>query len=101
MLNKNPDVVPEEAPLIVLDSNSAIRMANIGKCTKHRRLIARRIHFVRIGENYKVQNIDWCGGVQQLEDISTKNIGERDLTALIKYIMVIIDNCNRTFVHEG
>ena len=29
LLNKHPDMVPEEAPLIVLDSKSAMCMANI------------------------------------------------------------------------
>ena len=49
LLNKDPDIVPEEAPLIVLDSKSATCMANNGKDTKHTRHIARRIYFVRNG----------------------------------------------------
>ena len=36
-LNKDPDIVPEEAPLIVLYSNYAICMAKNGKDTKHTR----------------------------------------------------------------
>ena len=51
LLNKYPDIVPEEAPLIVFDSKSSICMANNGKDTKHIRHIARRMHFVRNGEN--------------------------------------------------
>ena len=31
LLNKGPDIVPEEAPLIVLDSKSDMCMANNGK----------------------------------------------------------------------
>ena len=31
LLNKDPDIFPEEAPLIVLDSKYAICMANNGK----------------------------------------------------------------------
>ena len=54
-LNKDPDIVPEEAPLIVLDSKSAIFMANNGKDTPHTRQIARRMHFVRNGEKCKMQ----------------------------------------------
>ena len=42
-------MVPEEAPLIVLDSKSAMFMANNGKDIKHTRHIARRIHLVRNG----------------------------------------------------
>ena len=51
LLNENPDMVPKEAPWIVLDSKSGMCMANNGKDTKHTRHIARRIHFVRNGEN--------------------------------------------------
>ena len=49
-LSKDPDIVPEEAPLIVLDSKSSICMAKNGKDTKHTRHIARRMYFVRNGE---------------------------------------------------
>ena len=49
-LNKNPDTVPEKAPLIVLDSKSAMCMAKNGKDIKHTRHISRRMHFVRNGE---------------------------------------------------
>ena len=58
LLNKDPDMVPKEAPLIVLDSKSAMWMANNGKDTKHTRHIARRMHFLRNGEKCKMQKID-------------------------------------------
>ena len=45
-LNKDPYIVPDEAPLIVLDSKSAMCMAKNGKDTKHTRHIARIMHFV-------------------------------------------------------
>ena len=51
LLNKDTDIVPKEAPLIVSDSKSAMCMAKNGKDTKHTRHIARRINFVRNGEN--------------------------------------------------
>ena len=44
-LNKDPDIFPEEAPMIVLYSKSALCMDKNGKDTKHTRNIARRIHF--------------------------------------------------------
>ena len=47
LLNKDPDIIPEEAPLIVLDSKAAICIANNGKYTKNTRQIARRMNFVR------------------------------------------------------
>ena len=49
-LNEDPDMFPEEAPLIVLDSKSAICMAKNSKYTKNTRHIARIINFVRNGE---------------------------------------------------
>ena len=49
LLNEDPDVVPKEAPLIVLDSKSAMFMSNNGKDTKHTRCVASRMHFVRNG----------------------------------------------------
>ena len=51
LLNKDPYIVPEEAHLIVLDRKSALCMDKNGKDTKHTRHIARRMHFVRNGEN--------------------------------------------------
>ena len=50
LLNKYPDIVPEEAPLIALDIKSAICMAKNGMDTKHTRHIARRMNLVRNGE---------------------------------------------------
>ena len=47
LLNKDPDIVPKEAPLIILDSKSAICMSKNGKDTKHTRNIARIMNFVR------------------------------------------------------
>ena len=85
-------MVTKEAPLIVLDSKSAICMANNGKDTKHTRHIARRMHFVRNGEKCKMHKIDWCEVGLQLEDIGTKNISEPDLTPRMKYILVRLEN---------
>ena len=92
LLNKDPDTVPEEDPLIVLDSKSAMCMAKNGKDTKHTRHIARIINFVRNGEKCKIQKIDWCEGGLQLADIGTKNVSEPDLTQIMKYIMVRLEN---------
>ena len=49
LLNKDPDIIPEEAPMIVLESKFVMFMAKNGKDKKHTRHIARRIHFVRNG----------------------------------------------------
>ena len=50
-LNKDPDIVPEESPIIILDIRSAVCMANNGKDTNHTRHISRRVHLVRNGKN--------------------------------------------------
>ena len=92
LLNEDPDMVPKEAPLIVLDSKSAQCTANNGRDTKHTRHIARRMHFVRNGEKFKIHKIEWCEGGLQLADIGTKNVSEPDLTPRMKYIMVRLEN---------
>ena len=91
-LNKDPDIVPEEAPLIVLDSKSDMCMNKNGKYTKHTRHIARKIHFVRNGEKSKIHKIYWCEVGLQLADIGTKNVSEPDITPRMKYIMVRLEN---------
>ena len=91
LLNKDLDKVPEEAPLILLDSRSAMCMAKNGKYTKHTRHIAMIIHFVRNGK-FKIHKIDWCEGGLQLSDIGTKNVSKPELTPRVKYIMVRLEN---------
>ena len=66
LLNKGPDIVPEEDPLIILDIKSAFYMDKNGKDTKHTRPIYRRVNFVRNGGKRKIHNIDWCEGGLQL-----------------------------------
>ena len=92
LLKKDPDIVPEETPLIVLDSKSAMCTAKNVKDTKHTRHTARRMHFVRNGEKCKMHKIDWCEGGLQLVDIGTRNVSEPNLTPRMKYIMVRLEN---------
>ena len=92
MLNKDPEIVPEESPLIVLDIKFAMCMAKNGKDIKHTRRIARRMYLISNGEKCKMHKIDWCLGGLKLVDIDTKNVGEHDLTPSLKYIMARLDN---------
>ena len=69
LLNKDPEIVPDEYSLIVLDSKSAMYMAKNGKDTKHTRHIARIMHFVRIGEKCKMHKIDWCASCMFLHSL--------------------------------
>ena len=100
-LNKDQDILPKAVTMIVLDSKSTLCIANNGKDTTQTRHISSRMHLVRNGEKWKMHNIEWCEGGLQLADIATKNFGEHDLTPVIKYIMVRIDNWDRTLVQEG
>ena len=36
--------------------------------------------------------IDWCEGGLQLSYIATSNVGEHDLTPMMNYIMVRLEN---------
>ena len=49
-LNKDPDIVPEEAHLIILDNKSAVCMSNNVKDANNTKHIPRRVHFLRNGE---------------------------------------------------
>ena len=60
LLNKDPDIVPEEDTFIVLNSKYAMCMSKNGKDTKHTSRIVRRMHFVGNGEKCNMHNIDWC-----------------------------------------
>ena len=48
-----------------------------------------------------MHKIDWCEVDLQLVDIATNNVGENDLNLRMKYIMVILENLDRTIVKEG
>ena len=48
-----------------------------------------------------MHKIGWCEGGLQLAYIVTKNVDENDLNPRIKYIMVRLDNWDRTLVQEG
>ena len=76
-----------------MDINSSVFMDNNGKYTKHTRHNYRRVNFVRNVEKWKMHKIEWCEGSLQLANISTKNVGEKGLNPIIKYIMVMFDNC--------
>ena len=59
------------------------------------------MHIVTNGEKYKMHKIEWCEGGLQFSDIGTKNVSEPDVTPRMKYIMVRLENWDRTLVQEG
>ena len=92
LLNKDPDIVLDEVPQIILDSKSDVCMANNGKDTKHTRHISRRVYFVSNDKKCKVKNIDCREGSLHLADIETKIVSKNDLNTRIKYIIVRLEN---------
>ena len=64
--NKDPDIVPQEAPIIILNGKSDFFMAKNGKDINHTSYFPRRVNFVRIY---------WCKGGLKMADIATKNVG--------------------------
>ena len=96
MLNKDPGIVPEEAPIIILYGKYSVCKYNNIKDTKNTRHIYRRVYLVRNNEKFKVHKIDWCEGDLKLSDIENRNVGENNLNTRIKYIMVRIDKWYRT-----
>ena len=92
LVNKDPEIFLEEAPLIVLDCKYVMCMDNNGKDTKDTIHMARIMNFVRNDEKYNMHKIDWCEGGLQLSDIGTKNVSEPALTPRMKYVMVKLEN---------
>ena len=92
ILNKDPDIVPEQASLIILEIESTVCMTKNGNDIKHTSHIARRVHFVRNVKICKRHKIDWCEGGLQLAYIATNNVGDPDLTPRMKYILVRLEN---------
>ena len=76
LFNKDPVLVPEESPLIILDSKFNLCMDNIVKETKHTRHISRGVPFVRNGENCNMKKIEWYEVGLKWTDIATKNFSE-------------------------
>ena len=87
LLNKDPDMFPEKAPIIILDIKSAICVDKIVKDTKHTRHISRRINFVRNGEERNFHKTVWCEVVLKMEDIGTKNVRENGFNRILVYAM--------------
>ena len=76
MLNKDPDVVPKQAPLILLDIKPSVCMTNNSKDTKH---ISRRMYSVRNYKECNLHKIVWCDEGPKLADIGTKNVRDDEL----------------------
>ena len=71
------------------------------KDTRKTSHIARIMSSVRNGEKFKMHKIYWIEGSLQLAKIATNNVGEHNLTPIMKYIMVRFDNQNKKIVLDG
>ena len=91
-MNKGSDVVPEQAPLIILDTKSSLYMANNVKGTKHTRHISRKIHFVINGEEFNFHNTVRCEVGLKLIDNGTNNVREDEFNPRLGCSMVRLDN---------
>ena len=74
-MNKDPEVVTEQAPLIILYGKSDLCMSNNGKDTRHTRKFSNRMHFVKNSKECYMCKTVSCEGGLQLGDIGTKNVG--------------------------
>ena len=61
-LNRDPYVVPEQPPLVILDIKSCVCMDKNSNDTKHTRQISRIMHFVRNDKEYNLHKKVWCEG---------------------------------------
>ena len=66
LLKKDPDIAPEESPLIILDSKPDVCMSNNGKDTKHTMQIARRIKFSKEWCRYQNSYLVYCTCLNRL-----------------------------------
>ena len=88
---KEPDQLPSDPPLIILDSKAGVDMSKNGKDTKYTRHIARRVHFVRQGEAQGLHRVSWCEADLQLADIGTKNVRADEMQPRRSYLMVKVE----------
>ena len=76
LMKKDPNVVPKQSLLIILDIKSDVCMANNGNDTKHTINISRRMHSVKNVKEWKLHKTVRYERGLQLADIRTKNVGE-------------------------
>ena len=90
--NKDPDVVPEQAPLIILDSKNNLCMAKNVKDTKKTRQNFIRMHLVINGEDCNLHKTVYREGGLKLADIGTNTVREEKLNTRLEYTMARLDN---------
>ena len=92
-------MVPEQAPIIILDRKSDVCMNNNVKEIKHTRHISRIMHLVTNDEECNLHKTVLCEGGLQLADIRNKNVREEKLNPRLGYTMVRIENGQK--IHTG
>ena len=89
-------MVPEKAPLIIMDIKLAICMSNNVKDAKHTIHISRRTHFLTNGDQLILHNTVLWEGCLQLADIVTKNVREDELIPILGYTLLRLNNWHKT-----
>ena len=89
-MNKDPDVVPEQTPLIISNSKSAVCKDNNRKDTKQTRHISRVMHFGGNGEKWNLHKTIWCEGSILWSDIGNNNVREDELDPGLLYTTVTL-----------
>ena len=59
-LNNDPDNVPEEGTLTILDIKSTVCIAKNGKDTNNTSHMTIRVRLMRNSKKYKIHRIEWC-----------------------------------------
>ena len=90
-LIKDPYVVLEQAPLMILEGKLALCMANKGNDIKHTIIIDIRMHFVRNVEECNFHNTVWCWGGLKFAEIGTENVSKYELNTILVYAIVRLD----------
>ena len=88
LTNKDPDVVPEQSPLIILYSKLDVYISKNGKYTKQTRHLSIIMHFVINIRDCNLHETVWFEEVLQLEDIGTNNVREYELNSILGYDIV-------------
>ena len=96
MMNKVPYLVPDHAHPIIMESNSALCMANNGKGKKHTRHISRIINFIINCEDLYMYKTVWCEGCLEISDIGNKGVRENEFIPILGYTMVRLYNLQNT-----
>ena len=98
ILKNYPYVIPEQAPLVILDSKPDLCMAKNSIDTKHTRKFSGRMHFVGNGEDWDFHKTVLCERGLHMAYIETNIVREDQLNPKLGHAMLILDNLPNTCI---